>query len=270
MDCKTIKFHKFQATGNDFILIDNRNKDFDLLDNMAIANMCSRRFGIGADGLILLEKHDIFDFKMVYYNSDGFVGSMCGNGGRSIVAYAYMLGLITETTTFAASDGIHNAEVISNHNNKFIIKLAMSNVTNVEKLNDDLVLDTGSPHYIQFVTNVNKIDVKTEGAKIRYSKKFPEGINVNFVEILRNSGIFVRTYERGVEDETFSCGTGAVASALAAAIKNENLQQQEMSIFTKGGDLRIFFHIKNDKIITDISLQGAATKVFEGVYEIYK
>ena len=210
---RVIRFFKYQGTGNDFIMIDNRMKTFPKGDPKLVANLCHRRFGIGADGLILLEEDKENDFAMVYYNSDGNPSTMCGNGGRCIVAFAYKLGLIQkDETTFSAPDGLHRA-LFKNG----MIHLQMQDVNQINKVKKGLSLNTGSPHYVEIVKNLPELDVKREGAKIRYGTPFNiEGINVNFVEPIAENRFKVRTYERGVEDETYSCGTGAVATAEAS------------------------------------------------------
>ena len=203
-----IQFYKYHGTGNDFILIDNRKKEINL-DTHQIAMLCDRHFGIGADGLMMLENAAGYDFRMVYYNSDGNESTMCGNGGRCITAFAHKLGLIENHASFVAIDGVHHAKINADKN----ISLDMIDVTNIEHYEDHLILNTGSPHYITWVKDTDKVDVFYEGRKIRNHERFqPKGININFVQRL-NDGIKVRTYERGVENETLSCGTGVTAAA---------------------------------------------------------
>jgi len=269
-----ISFNKYHGTGNDFILIDNRNNTFEL-DTASVKHLCDRRFGIGGDGLMLLQSKANYDFEMIYYNSDGNIGSMCGNGGRCIVAFAKHLGLIRNKTVFLASDGEHLAEILDNtdilKNNSLnekveLVKLKMNDVNKIDLINDNYFINTGSPHYIKFVKYLENIDVYNEGKKIRYSEPFkPGGTNVNFVE-LNQDYIFVRTYERGVEDETYSCGTGATASTIATALKTNNVQSS-LNIKTKGGNLRVYLK-KNDSGFSDIWLEGPATFVYSGVLEI--
>ena len=254
-------FFKYHGTGNDFILIDNRSGKFNA-DSEIIAKLCHRRFGIGADGLMLLENSDNYDFKMRYFNSDGNEGTMCGNGGRCIVAFAKKLGLITEYTVFEAVDGIHKARV-----NNGLVSLHMSSVDNIDKLSSDYFLDTGSPHFVRFIDDVDEFDVYKEGRNIRYSEKFKKnGTNVNFVQIIDDNTIKVATYERGVEDETLSCGTGVTASAISAYVKNGG-RAAKFNIQTKGGDLQVEFVEKNGKF-DNIILSGPASFVFEGNIEI--
>src|SRR5690606_3669721 len=207
-----MKFYKYQGTGNDFVMIDNRTNFFPKNDSELIAKICDRRFGIGADGLILLENDNSTDFKMVYYNSDGNESSMCGNGGRCLVAFAKKMNAITNETTFIATDGLHHATVLENG----IVSLQMKDVEEINIHSDYIFLNTGSPHHVTFVDDLEHFDVATNGAKIRYSDLYGKaGSNVNFVKQISENHFAVRTYERGVEDETLSCGTGVTAVAIA-------------------------------------------------------
>lgn len=254
-----MQFHKFQGTGNDFIIIDNRNLGFNRADNALVAKLCDRRFGIGADGLMLLQNKISYDFEMVYYNSDGNESSMCGNGGRCIVEFARSLGLVKEKAHFFATDGEHEAIV----NNGFV-SLKMNDVKNIEMNAGFAFLNTGSPHYVKFVDDVNLFNVFEEGKKIRYSERFKEeGTNVNFVE-KHNNELFVRTYERGVEGETLSCGTGVTAAALVASLRNVSTAQDYCDIITLGGNLLVKFNRNPDNSFTDVWLEGPATFVFKG------
>lgn len=251
-------FVKYQGTGNDFVLIDDRTQTFPAADQAFVERLCHRRFGIGADGLILLQNDSEYDFRMVYFNSDGAEGSMCGNGGRCIVRFAHDLGLFDQKTRFIAVDGEHLAEVDSEN-----ISLKMTNVSGVEKRDGLTFLNTGSPHVVQFVDDLESLDVVAEGRAIRYSATFqPGGTNANFAQVLNNQTLFVRTYERGVEDETYSCGTGVTAVALVAH------QQLGMSspvhIQTIGGNLRVSFQSKGNDTFEDIYLIGPAKRVFAG------
>jgi diaminopimelate epimerase len=207
-----LNFYKYQGTGNDFVMIDNRTNFFPKNDVTMINQLCDRRFGIGGDGLILLENDAETDFRMVYFNSDGNQSSMCGNGGRCLVAFAKQLNMIQNKATFNAIDGLHYAEI--NENN--IVSLQMADVKKL-KINENFVfLNTGSPHHIELVENLETYNVKENGAKIRYSNLYGmEGSNVNFVSQIAENEFKIRTYERGVEDETLSCGTGATATAIA-------------------------------------------------------
>ena len=255
-----IRFSKYHGTGNDFILIDDRSESFDLSNTRLVKAMCSRRFGIGADGLILLRPVEHFDFHMVYFNSDGNQSTMCGNGGRCIVQFAKDLGLINQDCRFLAIDGEHEASIVEFQN----IKLKMGSIDNVHRDGNAIVLDTGSPHYVVRRKDVDTIDVKKEGSEIRYSELYKEeGINVNFIEVVGDK-LKVATYERGVEDETYSCGTGVTAAALAIQILEPNRLESPISIETKGGELKVFFEQKNANQFTNIWLEGPAVKTFVG------
>ncbi|CAA7387209.1 diaminopimelate epimerase [Chryseobacterium fistulae] len=250
-----MNFYKYQGTGNDFVMIDNRDLQFPK-DKKTIEKWCDRRFGIGADGLILLENSEGYDFKMVYYNSDGGESTMCGNGGRCLVAFAFFLDIFEKKCTFIAIDGEHEAEI---HNG--IVKLKMINVDTISNDGSDSVLNTGSPHYVKYVENLVDYNVYTEGHKIRNSEKYREkGINVNFVEKISEDEIFVRTYERGVEDETYSCGTGVTASALTF-LQKSNLTS--VKVKTLGGNLKIYAEKKGNSFHS-IWLEGPAKQVFKG------
>lgn len=256
----TFTFYKYQGTGNDFIIIDNRSLIFDKSNNKNIAKLCDRRFGIGADGFILLEDHPEVDFRMVYYNADGNESSMCGNGGRCITAFAKFLGIIKNKAIFEAIDGIHNAEIIDNG----LIRLQMQDVSEVEKHANHMFIDTGSPHHIEFVDDISTFNVKFNGARIRYGIPYNEaGSNVNFVKQLSEDTFAVRTYERGVEDETLSCGTGVTAVAIAmhnARKTNGN----EIVLQTQGGQLQVSFETFNNRLYQNIWLIGPAVQVFKG------
>lgn len=261
-----IKFYKYQGTGNDFIILDNRKKTYSFLTPSQIHALCDRRFGIGADGLMMLGERDGYDFEMKYYNADGNEGSMCGNGGRCLVKFAYHLNIHRNTYHFIASDGEHEAEIDTDGT----VSLKMKDVDNVKKFKGDFVLNTGSPHYIKMVPDVMNLDVYKKGQEIRYSKDFEaEGINVNFVEQLSDPDkILVRTYERGVEDETYSCGTGVTASALVC-YHNEN-GFNEVEVKTLGGTLSVEFDRMDDEKYANIWLSGPAEKVFEGAIQLDK
>jgi len=258
-----INFYKYQGTGNDFIMIDNRNNAV-TLTNEQVAFLCHRRFGIGADGLILLESEPGFDFRMVYYNSDGNQSSMCGNGGRCITAFARQLNLITDKAKFSATDGTHEATIDENG----MVSLKMQDVKSMEPGEDFFYLNTGSPHYVKLVEDVENYDVFNEGRKIRNSERFREaGTNVNFIE-KQDEQIFVRTYERGVEDETFSCGTGVTAAALVAAVKGISSGKNSCLIKTKGGTLEVSFEKVLEQNFYNIWLKGPAVLVFKGSVSI--
>jgi diaminopimelate epimerase len=253
-----IEFYKYQGTGNDFIMIDDREKEFDLTDNDLIAALCERRMGIGADGLILLREHDTLDFEMIYFNADGKQSSMCGNGGRCIIAFAQMLEMTESETTFMAIDGEHKGRLMEDG-----IYLQMQDVKEIEGVGDGLVLNTGSPHYIEMVDELDYIDVEKEGRKIRNSAPFKkDGINVNFV--LDATELQVRTFERGVEAETLSCGTGVVATAIAMHYAN-CIEETLVSVKTKGGELTVSFEEFNGGY-RNIWLSGEASMVFAGEF----
>lgn len=251
---KTSNFYKYQGTGNDFVMIDNRNGDFSA-SQAYIEHLCHRRFGIGADGLILLQNDPDYDFRMVYYNADGREGSMCGNGGRCAVRFAEDLGVFTNQTKFIAVDGEHLAQA-----NAEVVSLKMGKVHGLERHDDYDFMNTGSPHYVTYVTDIQAVDVFSEGKKIRYSEDWVKrgGTNVNFVQIINDNTIYVRTYERGVEDETYSCGTGVTAAALSANFRFSI--QSPINIISKGGNLQVSF----EDNFENIYLTGPAVRVFEG------
>ena len=259
-----VKFYKSQGTGNDFIILDNRKNEYPSLSAEQIRRLCDRRFGIGADGLMILNEKAGYDFEMKYYNSDGKEGSMCGNGGRCMIKFAYHLGIHRDVYKFLAADGEHMAEIDTDG----IISLKMKDVNEIKKNHNDFVLNTGSPHYVKMVTDVMSIDVNKKGRDIRHSEEFEkEGINVNFVELSNDpSKIIVRTYERGVENETYSCGTGVTASALVC-FHNEN-GFNDVEVKTLGGTLTVEFDRLNDGHYENIWLCGPAEKVFEGTADI--
>ncbi len=255
-----IHFYKYQGTGNDFVMIDNRNNLFPKENKQLINTLCDRRFGIGSDGLILLENDKNLDFKMVYFNADGSESTMCGNGGRCLVAFAHQLNIIENKATFIAVDGVHYA-TISNG----IVSLQMIDVTIIEKHPNYYFLDTGSPHHIEMVDDVLKVDVKNKGAEIRNGAPyFENGTNVNFVELIDHKSIKVRTFERGVEDETLSCGTGVTAAAIASYVSG-NIESNNINIDVIGGKLSVSFE-KDDNYFKNVFLTGPATFVFEGTY----
>ena len=258
-----IPFVKYQGAGNDFILIDNRQTTWlTRQDTAQIMRMCDRKFGIGADGLILLQETPGYDFEMVYFNSDGRESTMCGNGGRCIAAFAKLLGIVEEKCRFLAIDGPHEAVI---QENKWV-ELRMSDVKQTEHGDGYFILDTGSPHYVVFVEDLTDINIVENGQAIRYSDRFQkEGINVNFVEHTP-TGIEVATYERGVEDETLSCGTGVTAAALSWALLQSKNEAGELPVATKGGDLKVRFQPDGNGGFADIWLCGPAEMAFEGVY----
>jgi diaminopimelate epimerase len=255
----TMHFYKYQGTGNDFVILDNRNLAYNALTMDRIKLLCERRFGVGADGLMLLNPKTGFDFEMKYYNADGRESSMCGNGGRCMVKFAYEMGIRKNNYHFMAADGVHEAEIIDDGT----VNLKMGDVKGISDYHGDFILNTGSPHYVKMVDDVMDYDVFRKGMDIRYDTDFAaEGINVNFVEHKQSDEIMVRTYERGVEDETYSCGTGVTASALVC-YHNEN-GYNDVTVITKGGKLVVKFDRFNDHEFKNIWLCGPAEKVFEG------
>lgn len=257
------KFHKYQGAGNDFIMVDNYTNQNVELTTEEIATICHRRFGVGGDGLIIIEKSAINDFKMTYFNSDGKEGSMCGNGGRCAVQFAFDLGIIENQTIFEATDGLHDAIVEGNN----IISLKMIDVNEIKETEYGLFMNTGSPHVMIQKKSIDEIDVYTEGKKIRNSPVFsPGGTNVNYFEVQNNS-ILIRTFERGVENETMACGTGSIATAIAAYHLGLIRHNNGIHIKAKGGDLFISFDKKDP--YQNIWLKGPAIKVFDG-YDFVK
>jgi len=255
----TMHFYKYQGTGNDFVILDNRNWSYTSLTKERIRLLCDRRFGIGADGLMLLNPHAGFDFEMKYYNADGGESTMCGNGGRCLVKFAYDQGIRKNEYNFIAIDGPHLAEI----DDQGIVSLKMKNVSGIEESKGDFILDTGSPHYVKMVSEVMDTDVYHKGMDIRYGSDYAaEGINVNFVEQKRPDEIIVRTYERGVEDETLSCGTGVTAAALACY--HNEVGYNYVKVTTRGGKLAVRFERNDDGSFENIWLSGPAERVFEG------
>lgn len=259
-----IKFSKYQGAGNDFILIDHRMSPLKNIDQKLVAQLCHRRFGIGADGLMFLLDHKDYDFEMVYYNSDGKPGSMCGNGGRCIVAFAKHLGIFDSETNFLAVDGPHYAKITEEGN---WVELQMIDVDQIGRDGEAYVLNTGSPHYVQQVNNLAEMDVFGQGRAIRNNETYQlNGINVNFVEP-KADHLFVRTFERGVEDETYACGTGVTAVAMAMAKHQQQIGKIETPIKVLGGDLQVNFNYDGQQF-TDVFLCGPAEKVFDGELDI--
>jgi len=260
-----IDFYKYQGAGNDFVILDNRNKSFDGSNAEVIRFLCDRRFGIGADGLMLLENHPDYDFTMRYFNSDGNEASMCGNGGRCIAAFAVHQDIVPQNKTFRfmAVDGLHEASY-----NEGIVSLKMIDVKHVDIHEEYTFLDTGSPHFVQFHQSVDELDVNEMGSKVRYSDQFkPGGTNANFVHFVNDNTIKVRTYERGVENETLACGTGVVASAISAHLKKKTIS--DFNIEVLGGKLRVYFK-PTPEGFSDIWLVGPAQFVFKGSIELQK
>lgn len=254
-----IKFYKYQGTGNDFIMIDNRTKVFDSNNSQVIAGLCDRKFGVGADGLICLNTSDNLSFEMDYSNADGSK-SFCGNGARCTVAFAQNLGIVQDQAEFTAIDGYHYAQIQDDR-----YSILMKDVQKIEKRSaSDFLLDTGSPHYVRFIDEDSTIDIVAFGKEVRYSEEFKVvGVNVNVAKEISPSVLYVETYERGVEDETLSCGTGVTAVALSYAFQNKLQGDQEVSILTKGGKLSVAFHA-NGTSFSKVFLKGPALCVFEG------
>jgi diaminopimelate epimerase len=255
-----IFFNKYQGAGNDFIIIDNRNGQINPADYKLINKLCDRHFGIGADGLILVSDVGNGDFEMKYFNSDGKPGSMCGNGGRCVAHFAKNSGIAGNKQRFLAFDGIHEAFV-----DKDIVRLQMSDVNSFQIINGNYFLNTGSPHYVVFSEGVENMDVFNEGKKLRWAPEFaPGGTNVNFVEVI-NDTLYLRTFERGVEDETLACGTGITASAIASVLSGRFVSAP-VKVKARGGNLKVEFELKDNKVI-NIWLTGPATFVFSGEIE---
>ncbi len=259
-----VTFYKYHGTGNDFIIIDDRRDTVEPeLSVERIKKICQRRFSVGSDGLILLKSSSKHDFKMLYYNSDGKPSSFCGNGGRCIVSFAKRKNLFQSLTTFEATDGLHYASVDKNE----LISLSMNDVEEIKAIANGYFLDTGSPHYVEFVKNTSDTDIISKGREIRNSKYFsPGGTNVNFVEIIDPSTIKIRTYERGVESETLSCGTGVTAATIAFCHSNNS--NSPINVITEGGSLSVSFVKKSNNIFTDIKLIGSTSYVYEGKIDL--
>lgn len=259
----TLEFYKYQGTGNDFVMVDNRSLFFPKQNTELIEKLCDRRFGIGADGLILLENDTETDFKMVYYNSDGNESSMCGNGGRCLVAFAKQLNVIENATTFIATDGLHHATVAPDG----LVSLQMIDVAEIKITPEYVFLNTGSPHHVQIVEDLKNYNIKEQGAAIRYGALYGKaGSNVNFVSQINDNTFAVRTYERGVEDETLACGTGVTAVAIAMHATGVTAATR-INTNVEGGKLEVSFE-KNGSQYTQVFLKGPAAFVFKGQIEI--
>ena len=260
---------KYQGAGNDFVVVDNRRGEADFLTPRLINRLCDRRFGVGADGLMTLCASEAADFEMHYYNSDGPEGPMCGNGGRCLVAFADFLGF--RRFEFLACDGPHRAEVLAREGNSCTVRLKMKDVDPAVRFPDGWWLETGSTHFIQWVKDLEHFDVDGEGKRLRWDARFPRGANVNFVEPFADR-LFVRTYERGVEAETWACGTGSTAAALASYLHGEkcfvrkvenDAERIKFAVQTRGGRLAVDFIAREDGSFRDVWLTGPATRVFE-------
>tara|TARA_B100000767_G_scaffold148324_1_gene139719 strand:- start:338 stop:1108 length:771 start_codon:yes stop_codon:yes gene_type:complete len=253
-------FYKYQGTGNDFVVIDNRNGFFPKDNHSMIAEICNRKYGIGADGLLLLENNSKVDFTMVYYNADGKLGSMCGNGGRCIVHFANFLNIINENIVFEAIDGLHEASI-----NNAIISLKMNDVASINVNTNSVFLNTGSPHHVEMVEDLKNYNVAENGFLIRNKTYGKEGSNINFVEKIGTNLFAVRTYERGVEAETLSCGTGVTAVAIALSETNR-IDTNNVELHTEGGNLLVHFN-KLNSTYYDVYLEGPAKQVFKGEWK---
>lgn len=260
-----IKFYKYQGTGNDFVMIDNRSGFFPKADKELVAFLCHRRFGVGGDGLILLENDDNYDFRMVYYNADGSESTMCGNGGRCLVAFAKHLGIITNNKCrFIAVDGEHTATIGEDNN----VSLQMIDVADITVNDNYCFLNTGSPHHVALVRDIKGYDVFNAGKEIRESDLYaPGGTNVNFVEQEGPNHFRIRTFERGVEDETLACGTGATAVAISMYLTGK-ADDTTIKVDVEGGKLKVSFEVDENKKFSKVFLNGPAELVFEGTIEI--
>lgn len=257
-----LEFEKYHGAGNDFIIIDLNKCNIEFT-NEQVAFLCNRHFGIGADGLMLLKKHPNYDFEMIYYNSDGKPATMCGNGGRCITAFAYQHQYIKNQTTFIAVDGIHHAEII----NEEYVKLKMHDVKDIQIYEDGYFVNTGSPHFVTFNYDINSINIYKMGKSICHEPRFGnKGTNVNFCRIENENTLTISTFERGVENETLSCGTGSVASAIAFCIfKPDN--KYNIDLLAKGGKLHVSFD-KNGKQFTNVWLSGPVKHIFKGIINL--
>ncbi len=256
----TIPFVKYHGAGNDFILIDQRETKYITTEETEkVRQLCDRHLGIGADGLMLIQYCDDFDFEMIYFNPDGSLGMFCGNGARCIVAFAKALGVIRNKARFKAADGSHFAFILEDN----WVELKMGDVTDIETVENDFFLNTGTDHYVTFVEDAYQIDVNTEGKKIRNNERFKTaGVNVNFVSESEN-GFRIATFERGVEAETLACGTGITAAAICFAIKKEQKVRFPIKIQAKGGNLEVRFEKKEDTY-SELWLCGPTKKVYDG------
>jgi diaminopimelate epimerase len=260
-----VHFSKYHGTGNDFVMIDGREIDISIFDSILVRQICDRRFGVGADGLIILDTANGLDFSMKYFNADGKEGTMCGNGGRCITVFAHDLGLIGLEADFKGVDGRHTASILPSQE----VRIRLKDVDRILWVEDGYLLDTGSPHFVKFISNLEEIDVEAEGREIRHQSRFGKGgVNVNFVEAQRESNrISVRTYERGVERETFSCGTGVTASAICAYyhFKTDIFSYH---VYTRGGNLNVTFRADHHHTFRDVCLTGPVSHVFDGTLEV--
>ena len=264
-----LKFYKYQGTGNDFIIVDNRNLNFDKNNSLLIQKLCNRKTGVGSDGLILLENHKNLDFKMVYFNADSSESGFCGNGSRCITHFAKFLGIVKDSARFEAIDGIHQAKIIDD-----AISVKMNNIDalKIKHFNNGhnaTFVDSGSPHLLIQKSDINNFDIIDESKSIKnhFKKNFTKGVNINYFSV-SNEEVNLRTYERGVEDETLSCGTGAVALAVCLEI-NSKINNDKVLIYTKGGELKVTLK-KIESTYSDIWLSGVVEQVYSGEYNLDK
>jgi len=257
------QFYKYEGCGNDFVIVDERIKELKLTESQ-IVTLCDRRFGIGADGILLLRNHPEYDFQMIYYNADGSRATMCGNGARCLSAFAHKINAIGVKGKFIADDGPHSTEILWIEDAVTQVAITMKDATPDQSTEEHVFINTGTPHYVLFVEDINAIDVVATGRKIRYDQQYaPVGTNVNFVQLTPKE-ILVRTYEKGVEDETLACGTGVTASAMAAALKTG---KNAFDVKVKGGHLHVSF-IRKDNAFTHVVLTGPARLVFQGEFDL--
>jgi diaminopimelate epimerase len=260
-----LHFSKYHGTGNDFIIIDNRNNEVNL-SMQQIERLCDRHLGIGADGLMILLHAAQHDFEMKYFNADGGEGTMCGNGGRCITAYAHHLGIISQRSRFLTIDGEHSGEILDQKGNTSMISVTLRDIHRIERNQNYYLIDTGSPHYVEFVEDMKELDTFNRGKLIRWDPRFqPEGLNVNFVKV-KGEYLTVRTFERGVENITLSCGTGVTAAAVAADMENNETKTQ-YQIQTLGGELIVRFK-KHNHSYQNVSLTGPVKHVFDGSIDL--
>ena len=259
----TLQFSKYEGTGNDFIMIDDRRLQFPVSEQL-INKLCDRHFGIGADGVLLVQHSEGYDFGMNYFNSDGSPATFCGNGGRCITAFAHQKGIIGNTCRFMASDGIHHAQISENNGSIMIVELEMQDAVIYSMDKNSYYINTGTYHVVKFVDNPDNVEIIESGREIRYDARYePHGTNVNFAKLLKKE-LYVRTYEKGVENETLSCGTGVTASAIAASLKYGG---NSFYVNTAGGRLFVSF-TRMDDTFKNVKLTGPAKLVFEGTIEI--
>ena len=264
-----LKFYKYQGTGNDFIIVDNRNLIFDKNNSLLIQKLCNRKTGVGSDGLILLENHKNLDFKMVYFNADSSESGFCGNGSRCITHFAKFLGIVKDSARFEAIDGIHLAKIIDD---KISVKINNIDASKIKHFNNGYnatFVDSGSPHLLIQKSDINNFDIIRDSKSIKnhFKKTFTKGVNINYFSV-SNDIVNLRTYERGVEDETLSCGTGAVALAVCLET-NSKINNDKVLIFTKGGELKVSLK-KIESTYSDIWLSGGVEQVYSGEYNLDK